>query len=422
MSSRFSRKGWCPGALKPMATGDGLLARVRPSAGRLTLDQAEALAKAAEALGNGVLEISSRANLQLRGLTGTSLPGLWRLLATLGLLDPDAACEAVRNIVASPLSDLDDQAAFDVLPIVRALEARMQVDDALRALPGKFGFVIDAGGRFKLAEVEADLRFEAQGEAIAVRLGGDNLSFALCSLGDVADVAARLAQAFVDFTRREGTANLRMRGLVGRIGAECILRAAKLAPQRAPSAPKRALDDEARVGVFVFAKRVALIVAPSLGRMRAVELLALIETARACAAADLRLTPWRALALTLPDPVRAEGLLAHAEALGFIADPHDPRLRVVACAGRPACASAARDVQADALALAGALRGGHGVMLHVSGCRKGCARAKPAPATLVAEAGGYDLILNGKACDPPSRRGLSVAEARRALSVPEFAL
>ena len=51
-----SAKGWCPGALRPMETGDGLLARVRASAGRLSLDQAAAIADAAIACGNGALE------------------------------------------------------------------------------------------------------------------------------------------------------------------------------------------------------------------------------------------------------------------------------------------------------------------------------------------------------------------------------
>jgi precorrin-3B synthase len=67
------RKGWCPGALRPMETGDGLLARVRAPRGRLSLDQAEALANAALRCGNGAIGLSARANLHLRGVTERTL-------------------------------------------------------------------------------------------------------------------------------------------------------------------------------------------------------------------------------------------------------------------------------------------------------------------------------------------------------------
>ena len=72
------RKGWCPGALRPMETGDGLIARVRASGGRLTLDQAATIAAAARACGNGVLALSARANLQIRGVSEATLAELHR--------------------------------------------------------------------------------------------------------------------------------------------------------------------------------------------------------------------------------------------------------------------------------------------------------------------------------------------------------
>ena len=170
-------RGWCPGALRPMPTGDGLLARVRISAGRLTLDQAEALACCARDCGNGTIEISSHANLQLRGVAVAKLGELQTRLAVLGLIDADPATERVRNIVASPLSDVDPEAILDVAPAVTALEARLAVDESLRALPGKFSFVIDAGGRWPLGDVEADVRFEAF-------RGKDGVRFAVWLMGE----------------------------------------------------------------------------------------------------------------------------------------------------------------------------------------------------------------------------------------------
>ena len=76
------RKGWCPGALRPMETGDGLLARVRAPRGRLSLDQAGALVDAALRCGNGIIGLSARANLHLRGLSEQTLPDLQRYVTT----------------------------------------------------------------------------------------------------------------------------------------------------------------------------------------------------------------------------------------------------------------------------------------------------------------------------------------------------
>ena len=80
------RKGWCPGALRPMETGDGLLARVRASGGRLALDQAAAVAEGALACGNGAISLSARGNLQVRGVSEETLPDLQARLAAAGVL------------------------------------------------------------------------------------------------------------------------------------------------------------------------------------------------------------------------------------------------------------------------------------------------------------------------------------------------
>ena len=102
--------------------------------------------------------------------------------------------------------------------------------------------------------------------------------------------------------------------------------------------------------------------------------------------------------------------------LGFIVDADDPRLRVAACPGAPACMHGHRRVRDDATRWAALLPKGDGVILHVSGCAKGCARPAATAATLTATATGYDLILGGRAGDPPARRGLSSAEVAHLLA------
>ena len=60
----------------------------------------------------------------------------------------------------------------------------------------------------------------------------------------------------------------------------------------------------------------------------------------------------------------------------------------------------------DAARWAALIPKGEGIVLHVSGCPKGCARAAATALTLTATESGYDLVLAGKAADPPARRAL----------------
>ena len=190
------RKGWCPGALRPLETGDGLLVRVRASGGRLALDQAAVIAESAVACGNGAISLSARGNLQVRGVSERTLRDLQARLGAAGLIDSDPEAERLRNILVSPLSDIDPDAAFDLAPGVAALERRLAEDAVLHPLPAKFSFVLDAGGRLPVGDIEADIRFEATregGPAFAAYLGGDDALAAIFPPSEVGVAASRLA-------------------------------------------------------------------------------------------------------------------------------------------------------------------------------------------------------------------------------------
>jgi precorrin-3B synthase len=396
-----------------METGDGLLARVRAPRGRLSLDQAAALADTALCCGNGAIGLSARANLHLRGLSERTLPDLHARLEDAGLIDPDPEVERLRNIVASPLDDLDPEALADLSPSVTALETRLKEDEDLRRLPAKFSFLLDAQGRLPLGEVEADIRFEASRDGtFAVYLAGDDMLAAQCTSDETGDVAARLGLAFLALTGAgEGTVR-RMRALVERERAEAIFAKAALRaepykrPQRRP-----ALRDV--LGAHAYGAKFVVGAAAAFGEIDAVRFKALIENARALGASSLRLTPWRAFLITGLDGSGAESLVDSMTELGFIVDAGDPRLRIAACPGAPACMHGHLRVRDDATRWAAKLPKGDGVILHVSGCVKGCAKPTATAATFTATATGYDLILDGRAGDPPMHGGLSSAEVER---------
>ncbi len=405
------RKGWCPGALRPMETGDGLLACVRASGGRLSLLQAAAIAEAALACGNGAIGLSARSNLQVRGVSAETLPDLHARLRAADLIDADPEVERLRNIVASPLSDVDPAAAFDLAPSVAALERRLAEDAALRPLPAKFSFVLDAQGRLPLADVDADIRFEAARDAgaatFAVYLAAEDAFATICGRTEFGEVASRLARAFLALAGADG-APRRMRALVLRDGAKSVFATAGLEAKRRLRSQRRApLSDV--LGGHVFGSAIVVGAAAAFGAIEASRFKTLIERARGLGASGLRLTPWRAFLVTGLDPSRAASTVAACARLGFVASAHEPRLRVAICPGAPACMHGLRPLREDAARWATQLPEGEGVALHVSGCAKGCARPFATAVTMVATERGYDVVLKGKAGDEPARRSLSSA-------------
>src|SRR5690349_3088820 len=96
------RRGACPRLTAPMATGDGLLARLVPSGQTIGLDAFAALCAAALRHGNGIIEVTSRGSIQVRGLSAASAPGF-----AADVLPLDIDCGDAIPVLTHPLSGLD---------------------------------------------------------------------------------------------------------------------------------------------------------------------------------------------------------------------------------------------------------------------------------------------------------------------------
>lgn len=359
-------QGWCPGALRPMQSGDGLVVRVRPMGGRLTPDHARGIAGLASAHGNGLIDLSARANVQLRGVTEASQPAMIDGLQALGLLDESAAIEARRNVVVTPFWT----AADPTLALATELTAALAAPDA-PALPGKFGFALDTAAAPALRDVSADIWIET-GPAGLLLATQAPLAKPVTAANAVAE-ALDLARWFIaagGVTEGRG----RMAALAQRRG----LPEGFVAARHAPAAPPRP-------GTHQLGQLVGF----DFGQMRAETLAALAELG------PLRVTPWRMLLI--------EGLKKAPDIAGVITKADDPMLRVVACTGAPGCLQAHAATRAVARALAPGLL----ETLHVSGCAKGCAHPGPVPLTLTATPQGFDLIRDGNASGSACRSALS---------------
>jgi len=148
----FAVKGWCPSALRPMLSGDGLVVRLRARGGRLSAAQASGIADLSRRYGNGLIDLTSRANLQIRGVCEQGHEALVVGLDRLGLVDSDQAMEAQRNILVAPFWREDDDTHALAVELERALAARTL------GLPEKFGFAVDCGAARVLTLAPADIR------------------------------------------------------------------------------------------------------------------------------------------------------------------------------------------------------------------------------------------------------------------------
>ena len=151
--SRPDAKGWCPGAYKPMMSGDGLVVRVRPVMARLTQEQILGLCETADRFGSGLIDLTSRANLQIRGVKEEDHEAVLVELHKLDLLPDDPALESRRNILIPPMWREDD----DTHRVASELVARL---GELPDLPPKMGYAIDIQGGPQLSDNSADFRFE----------------------------------------------------------------------------------------------------------------------------------------------------------------------------------------------------------------------------------------------------------------------
>lgn len=420
MSTAGLRKGWCPGALRPMPAKDGLLVRLRITAGRLCAATLHALAAAGRDHGNGLFDLTSRGNLQMRGVSEARLGRLHETLRSLGLLDETAAGEAVRNVLVSPLSGLDGP---DIAEVAAALERALVADQSLHALPGKFSILIDDDSALSLAEVPADIRFvKVAPETYGVGLGGCDMDAAFvgaCTAQEIVPVALRLARAFLRFTTSLPTDSRRMRDLLRLVEPETVA-AARLSPSSLSIPRVTEPEEPSPIGLVPLGNGAPCFgMGAAFGRLDASMLDKAAVAAETFGRGEIRLTPWRALLLPGVASAQEKPLIASCSESGFVTDRSDPRLVLAACAGISGCESATTDTHADALSLAGLARrlAPTGVALHVSGCAKGCARPRRTPLVLIGRESRYDVVLNGTAGSTPVARGLTMIEASAMLDM-----
>jgi len=367
----------CPGVLTLHAGEDGGLARVRLPGGRISAGQLGAIAVAAR-LGNAIVELTARANLQIRGLPGEAAEPVAELLTDAGLL-PSSEHELVRNVLASPLSGRHPAALAPTDAIVSELDRGLCSDVLFAALPGRFLFAVDDGSGLALG-ARADVALVAEGAAVFRLLLAGTRTSVLLSPEHAATAALDAARGFLELAAHSDERPWRIADLRG--GASAI--AQMLGGQAVAGEPGSAHATLSPGLTLQNDGRIALTALPPLARLDPDA----IESLRSLAdraSGELRLSPWRTLTLRDLDPPQVEPLTRALEDAGLVVSPDSGWTGLSACAGMGACSKALLDVRAAAVRRAGA-RDASSPSEHWSACPRRCGLPPNAGLSIAARA------------------------------------
>jgi len=385
---------FCPGILHAVPAKDGLLMRLRLPGGQLPAPTLATIARLAQRHADGGLDLTARANIQLRGIRPESLAPLVEGLRGAGLL-PSPVHDRIRNILVSPFAGVDPTELLDLTALAGDLDRALIADAGLARLPAKFAFTLDGGGR----------GFDPGGSDLTLTaVSGPRLHLSLAGRPTGLGVAPERATALLieachallavaadhDLPAR-GRAIVRhpaaYRDFLGRLDAEPCE-----APTVRTAAEPFGLLEE-------ITGRVTLLPTIPLGRLTSAQAIDLSERSIHFGF-DMRLTPWRNLALR--GIRRSEVPASDLTTDGFAG--------LAACAGSEGCAQSLADVRGDARRFAAAVAGiapPAGWAIHFAGCAKRCALKGPASVDLIATQTGYDVLFDGI----PAHSGLSPDQA-----------
>ena len=397
-------KGWCPDAWHPMSSssgsssgasssgsssGEGLLLRIKPRMAKLSAQNLSALAHIAQEFGSGILRLTSRANIQIPGLSPAHYTASRNRLIAAGLVD-DPALERARNILISPFIH-EGETGADLY------QALCQHLPDFPKTPSKFGYAIDCGtidygpgdcgasdgapARL-LSDASADIRFESDRKGgLLVRADGADLGKSVQTIAQAIETAFELVTWFIasggvtfndtgdgagdDTGDEAGRGDAHRSGGRGRMRTRAnMLPASFLQTPPAPKLPPPAFSPTH--------------IAPPFGTILAEDLHKLAKIIN-----DVRLTPWRSFITDQP-----------AEFLGWVTTSSDPRASLIACQGAPLCPSAHQQTLSLASQIASQLS--FPCDLHISGCMKKCASQAQHAWFLLAHEAGFDLFHHGQ--------------------------
>ena len=416
----------CPGLFYNTLAQDGFLCRLRIPGGMINSQQFEAIADISDHYGGGYIDVTNRANIQIREIKqGINIQVLEKLQA-LGLASTNASVDHIRNIMTSPTAGIDTQELIDTRPLVKAWEKYITAHSHLSQLSAKFSVCFDGGGKISVKDRPNDI-------ILAAELINSNINWRLyLSYGEKGEpakdtgillkpveiiaVLAALAETYLKHIDINNRCKPRLREIINYITIEKYLHQVKekLDPnifnfefnlEKPPLCASASLREKNLIGIHSQRQSglyyIGIVLA--LGRLETYQIRGLAHIAKKYGDDNIRLTPWQNLILSDIPQNQIIEVEKEITNLGLNCSPTDIKSFLVACSGKRGCGAAATETKDDALHLAKYLENlmilDCSVNIHFSGCSKSCAQHTQADITLLGLAGenfpGYQIYVLG---------------------------
>ncbi|WP_338462676.1 precorrin-3B synthase [Synechococcus elongatus IITB7] len=401
----------CPGLFYGTRAQDGFLLRIRIPAGILHLSQLKVIADLLVDLNCDRLQITNRANLQIRGIQRALDDAEFSRLQAVGLAAVNPHTDHLRNLMGSPTAGIDPEEILDTRPYIQQIDQFLQQHPEYQRLSAKFSFGLDGGGcvgigsrspvswEHRLNDIQLTaVQLDDQQTRFLLQVAGEkkliNTQYAISPEALFPTISA-LTEIYHHYTQQvlstDSSAKVRLRSLIEDWGIERLLQAVQEQSQQSLHLTEKPLPASQPYRQFGIQPQKEsdlfyLGVSPFLGQITHAQLKTLISVLTDWSCQELRLTPWQGLIiphLTAHQALEAE---AQFQAIGFKTIPSQPV--IVACAGQPVCKSAAAPTHALAKQLLQSIDQTvsltEAVSIHISACSKFCAQSSPAQITILA--------------------------------------
>jgi ferredoxin-nitrite reductase len=396
--------------------------RVRMPGGKTTSSQLRALAGIASAYGNGILDLTTRQQIQLRHIRIEHVPVIFRAMEDVALTSMQTGMDNVRNIMTCPVAGLSPDEVLDAGPLVSALTEELVGHRAYSNLPRKFNMAVTGCPDNCLHTETQDLALVPayQGrDGVRVcgfhvlaggKLGSGGYRIAgpldiFVTAPEVIEVCRAIVGVYRDYGPRESRSTARLAFLLDDWGeasfrAEVEARVGRPLSRSGVNARKPTVKDH--VGIYrqkqLGLNYVGLKV--PVGRMTSVDLLAIAALAERYGTGDIRLSPAQTMIIPNVSDRHIGDLVEEPLLARFAYNPSPIMNGVVSCVGNDYCNLAVIETKTRAMQTAKALDAKLGsrvkpITMHWSGCPAGCGNHLVADIGLI----GKKVKLDGRVVD-----------------------
>ncbi len=379
---------------------DAFMARLRIPGGALKSFQLREIAETAQALTTGYIQVTTRANLQIRLIQPKDAPEFLRRIQSVGLHTRGSGADNIRNLTCNPTAGVDPNELIDCLPFVRELGDFILSHREFYNLPRKFNIAFDGGGLIGSVEDTNDIGVKAVraagGVAFRIALGGatGHKAFArdlgvLVSPADILACVIAIVRVFIANGNRSDRKKARLKHLLDTWTLDQYLaEVEKLLGRPLNRVPATSADfawpsqDLPHSHVGVFPQRQPGLnhvgVAVPVGQISPKQLRRVAEIADLYGSGEIRLTVWQNFVIpNVPDGY-VETVRKAVARIGFATAQSNVSSGVIACTGNRYCKFAATDTKGHALEIIRHLENKLSldtpVNIHVTGCPHSCAQ------------------------------------------------